>query len=91
MEDVIDKIPQLTEEKKEGGREERKRTGSKASRRTVKFKQDPNCGKHIPRSPYDPFEQFPASEHLHDDVEVLLALIQALHANDVGVIHQFQN
>jgi hypothetical protein len=45
MEDVIDKIPQLTEEKKEGGREEKKRTGSKASRRIVKFKQDPNCGK----------------------------------------------
>lgn len=40
-----------------------------------------------PGPAYNPLEQLSACEHLHDDVEVLLALVQPLHANDVRVVH----
>jgi hypothetical protein len=40
-----------------------------------------------PGPAYDPLEQLSACEHLHDDVEVLLALVQPLHADDVRVVH----
>ena len=40
-----------------------------------------------PRPAYDSLKELAPSKHFHDDVEVLLALVQPLHAYDVRVIH----
>mmetsp|Transcript_44118 Transcript_44118/g.76905 ORF Transcript_44118/g.76905 Transcript_44118/m.76905 type:complete len:413 (+) Transcript_44118:478-1716(+) len=43
------------------------------------------------RSAHDALEQLATLEHLHDDVDVSFALVQALHANNVRVVHQLQH
>ena len=45
----------------------------------------------VPRSANDSLEQLPSCKHFHDDVQILLALVQPLHADDVGVIHKLEN
>ena len=43
------------------------------------------------RPAHDALEELAALEHLHDDVQVLLGLVQALHADDIRVVHQLQH
>ena len=42
-------------------------------------------------STHNALEELSAFEHLHDDVQMLLGLVQTFHADDVRVIHQLQH